>query len=141
MTRTYVDSGVLIYAAKGTTAAAGLALPFLGDPTREYVTSEYVRLEVLPKAIYHKNAAEEAFYRGFLGLNIRCVPASAALLELAMEEACKTGISGIDAIHVACAAFSGAEEFITSEKSTKPIHRTTLVRVVSIFPPEPASHQ
>lgn len=135
MIPTYVCSGVLIFAAQGITAAANLALPFLTDPNRNYVTSEYVRLEVLPKAVYHKNDAELAFYNGFFRLNSRIIPTSSALLQLAMEEACRTGISGVDALHVACAVFGGAEELITSEKATKPIHRTRLVKVVSIFPP------
>lgn len=132
MTLTYVDSGVLIYAAKGTSEAAASALSFLRDSNREYVTSDYVRLEVLPKAIFHKNSIERAFYEAFFAMNARCVPTSEALLEYAMDEACKTGISGFDAIHIACAVFGGAQEFVTSEKPTKPVHRTTLIKVVSI---------
>jgi hypothetical protein len=135
-TVTYIDSGVLIFAAKGTTAAAALALPFLGDPNREYVTSDYVRLEILPKATFHKHAAELAFYNLFFTTATRSIPTSEALLKYALEEACKTGIHGIDAVHIACAVFAGAEEFITSEKTNRPIHRTKLVKVVSIFPPE-----
>lgn len=123
---------MLIYAAKGTTEAAALALSFLRDSNREYVTSDYVRLEVLPKAIFHKNSIERSFYEAFFAMNTRCVPTSEALLQYAMDEACKTGISGFDAIHIACAVFGGAQEFITSEKPTKPVHRTTLVKVVSI---------
>ncbi|MBZ5509659.1 MAG: PIN domain-containing protein [Acidobacteriia bacterium] len=134
MTLTYVDSGVLIFAAKGTTEAAALALPFLQDPAREFVTSEYVRLEVLPKPICFRNEVEVEFYNTFFRLNTRTIPTSVALLELAMEEACRTGLSALDAIHIACAVFSGAEEIVTSEKVTKPMHRTRLVRVVSIFP-------
>jgi predicted nucleic acid-binding protein len=134
VTLTYIDSGVLIYAAKGTTDAAALALPYLRDSNREYVTSDYVRIEVLPKAIFHKNTTERSFYEAFFAMNVRCVPTSEALLKYAMEEACKTGISGLDAIHVACAVFGGAQEFVTSENSTKPIHRTTLIKVVSIHP-------
>jgi hypothetical protein len=132
-----VDSGVLIFAAQGNTEAAALALPFLEDPNREFVTSEYVRLEVLPKPICFHNDVEAEFYNAFFHLNTRTIPTSVALLELAMEEACRTGLSALDAIHIACAVFGGAEEIVTSEKSTKPIHRTRLVRVVSIFPVEP----
>jgi predicted nucleic acid-binding protein len=133
-TLTYIDSGVLIYAAQGKTEVADLALPFLGDPSREYVTSDYVRLEVLPKATFHKRAAEVAFYDLFFTTNIRTIPTSEALLKYALDEACKTGIHGLDAVHIACAVFAGAEEFITSEKTNRPIHRTKLVKVVSIFP-------
>jgi len=125
---------VLIFAAKGTTAAAALALPFLQDPDREFVSSEYVRLEVLPKPTCFRLDAEVEFYDTFFSLNSRIVPTSHALLELAMEEACRYGLSAIDAIHIASAVFGGAEEMVTSEKATKPMHRTNLVRVVSIFP-------
>ena len=133
---TYIDSGVLIFAAKGTTDAAALALPFLGDPNREYVTSDYVRLEILPKATFHKRVAEVEFYELFFEGTTRSIPTSAALLAYALDEACKTGIHGLDAVHLACAVFAGAAEFITSEKTNRPIHRTKLVKVVSIFPTE-----
>ena len=133
-TLTYIDSGVLIFAAQGKTAAAALALPFLADPNREYVTSDYVRLEVLPKATFYKRTAEVAFYDLFFTTTARSIPTSEALLKYALEEACKTGIQGLDAVHIACAVFAGAEEFITSEKTSRPIHRTKLIKVVSIFP-------
>lgn len=136
-----MDSGVLIFAAQGTTEAAGLALPFLQDATREFVTSEYVRLEVLPKPTRFGNQVEVEFYNAFFRLNSRTIPTSVALLNLAMEEACRTGLNALDAIHVACAVFGGAEEIVTSEKTTKPIHRNTLVKVVSIFPAEPPAAQ
>jgi predicted nucleic acid-binding protein len=133
---TYLDSGVLIYAAKGTTDVAALALPFLQDPDREFVTSEYVRLEVLPKPTCFRLDAEVEFYNAFFSLSSRIIPTSPALLELAMEEACRHGLSALDAIHIACAVFGGAEELVTTEKRTKPMHRTDLIRVVSIFPDE-----
>jgi len=133
-TLTYVDSGVLIFAAQGTTAKAALALPFIGDPNREYVTSDYISLEILPKATFHKQTKEVAFYNLFFTTTSRSIPTSQALLDYALDEACKTGIHGLDAVHIACAVFAGAEEFITSEKPNKPIHRTKLVKMVSIFP-------
>lgn len=132
-TVTYIDSGVLIFAAQGTTEAAALALPFLADPGREYVTSDYVRLEVLPKAVFHRRTPEVDFYNIFFQMNARTVPTSERLLAEALEEGCRTGIQGLDAVHIACAMFAGAAEFITSEKRDKPIHRTNLVKVVSIF--------
>jgi predicted nucleic acid-binding protein len=133
---TYIDSGVLIFAARATTPAAALAAAFLGDPRREYVTSDYVRLEVLPKATFYGRKAEIDFYNFFFSTTTRSLPTSEALLRCALEEGCRTGIHGVDALHIACAVFAGAEEFITSEKADRPIHRTKLVRVVSIFPKE-----
>jgi predicted nucleic acid-binding protein len=134
MISTYIDSGVLIAAARGDANLAPLALPFLADPNREYITSDYVRLEVLPKAVFHRRREEEEFYNEFFRFNARTIPTSTALLEYALAEGCDTGIQGLDAIHIACAVFAGADEFITSEKHTTPIHRTQKVRVVSIYP-------
>jgi hypothetical protein len=136
MTATYIDSGVLIAAARGDASLSRLALPYLYDPDREYITSDYVRLEVLPKAIYHGRHEEAQFYNQFFQFTSRTIPTSVALLACALEEACDTGIQGLDAVHIACAIFAGAEEFITSEKSTTPIHRTQKVRVISIHSQE-----
>ena len=133
MTTTYIDSGVLIYAGRGSGEAAKLALPFLQATGRRFVTSDYVRLEVLPKTIFNKNTAEVEFYEGFFKLNSWVVPTSPELVKLAMEEACTNGLNGMDALHIAAAVFGGAEELITSERVTKPIHRTKRIRVVSIF--------
>jgi len=130
--RTYIDSGVLTWAAQGVTDNAARALPFITDPGREYVTSDYVRLELIPKATFHRNHSELEFYETFFRANIRCIPTSDTLISQAMEHGCATGISGIDALHIACAVFAGAEEFITVEKTTKPIHRTKLIKVISI---------
>jgi hypothetical protein len=136
MTATYIDSGVLIAAARGDATLSLLALPYLTDSNREYITSDYVRLEVLPKAIFHNRQEEVQFYDQFFQFNARTIPTSDALLKYALEEACITGIQGLDAVHIACAVFAGAEEFITSEKPTTPIHRTQKVRVISIHPQE-----
>ena len=136
LVRTYVDSGVLIWAAQGVSTNAEIALKFLTDPQREYVTSDYVKLEVIPKATFHRNHIELEFYETFFRANIRCIPTSESLMLHAMAEGCNRGISGIDALHIACAAFAGAEEFITTEKSSKPMHRTTLVKVICIRPGE-----
>lgn len=135
MITTYIDSGVLIAAARGDAELSHLALPYLADPNRMYITSDYVRLEVLPKAVFHRRQEEEEFYNEFFRFNARTIPTSTALLEYALAEGCETGIQGLDAVHIACAVFAGAEEFITSEKPTAPLHRTQKVRVISIYPP------
>jgi predicted nucleic acid-binding protein len=134
--RTYVDSCVLIWAARGVSENSEVALRFVSDPAREYVTSDYIRLEVIPKATFYKNRSELEFYETFFQANIRCIPTSESLIRDAMAEGCNTGISGIDALHIACAVFAGAEELITTEKETSPMYRTKLVKVTCIRPPK-----
>ncbi|MGB9459229.1 MAG: PIN domain-containing protein [Bryobacteraceae bacterium] len=133
-TRTYIDVGVLIAAVRGDKALADTALSFLYDPLREYVTSDYVKVELLPKCTFHKNEDERQFYEEFFKNSMTRVPSSDELMTLAIDEGGRTGISGIDAIHVACALVAEAEELITTEKSTKPMHRASGVKVISINP-------
>lgn len=135
--RTYVDSGVLITAARGNAILSQPAVDILSDTTREFVSSEWVKLEVLPKARYFERQSEINFYDLFFGRVNIWVPFGPDLLTTAMEEASASGLSAVDAIHVVLAAVSGCEELITSEKATSAIHRTTRVRIVSICTPEP----
>ncbi len=132
--RTYIDSGVLISALRGETRTASAAQGFLYDSLREYVTSDYVKVELLPKCVFHRNTVEQEFYETFFNSTSVRVTSSDELLAFAIEEGTKTGISGLDAIHVACALIAGADELIPSERSTKPIHRASGIKVISINP-------
>lgn len=131
---TYIDTGVLIGALRGSQDVADRAISFLNDPLRDYITSDYVKIELLPKCRFHKNAEEEKFYEEFFKRTKVYVPSSNDLLALAIEEGGKTGISGIDAIHVACALIAEAKELITGERTVKPIHRARGLTVISINP-------
>jgi hypothetical protein len=132
--RTYIDTGVLITALRGSKDAADRALSYLNDPLRDYITSDYVKVELLPKCRYHKNTLEEQFYEDFFRRSTILVPSSDDLLALAIDIGGHTGISGMDAIHVACAVAAQAQELITGEKLTKPIHRANGVVVISVNP-------
>lgn len=65
MKSTFIDSGVLITAATGTGEFSERAMEVLDDPGRTFVSSDYVRLEVLPKAVFHGNDEEAEYYRVF----------------------------------------------------------------------------
>lgn len=123
--RTFIDSGVLIVAARGNDALSGKALAILEDPSREFVSREFVRLEVLPKAKYHKRREEVSFYETFfaaLGRG-RLVAISKALVHSALDEASRAGLGPVDALHVAAAKRSRCKEFFTTEKPEKPLFR------------------
>lgn len=133
MKRTYVDSGVLIAAARGSGTLAERALSIISDTeAREFVCSDYVKLEVIPKPTYFGFIAEVNFYESFFSTVATWLPFNVEHLEGAFSEACSSGLGSIDAIHVVVAASSGCDEIITSEKPNSAIHRTTLLRVVSI---------
>ena len=133
MKRTYVDSGVLIAAARGNGRLSEKALAVISDTeAREFVCSDYVKLEILPKPIFLGRTAEVRFYETFFSGVSTWLKFDSRDLEEAFTEACAAGLSGSDAIHVVVAANSGCEEIVTSEKPTSTIHRTKRIRVQSI---------
>ena len=103
MKRTYLDTGVLIAAARGGDEQARGAFQILDDPNRQYVASEFLRLELLPKPIHYRRAAEQGFYEAFFESVVEWVGDLAAVMSDAMKEACQHGLSAMDALHVASA--------------------------------------
>ena len=77
--RTFLDAGVLIAAARGRGLIAVRAHAILDDPERSFVTSDYIRMEVLPKALYHRQNAEVLLYERFFSSK-RSPPQAAGLL-------------------------------------------------------------
>ena len=132
MKRTYVDAGVLIAAARGNGKLGTVALSVIADESREFVCSDYVKLEVVPKPTYFGRTTEVRFYETFFGNASKWLSFDDADLERALEEACKSGLSGLDAVHVVVAAGSGCQELPTSERPGSAIHRTKLIPITSI---------
>ncbi|MGJ5675616.1 MAG: hypothetical protein ACR9NN_18695 [Nostochopsis sp.] len=62
---TFIDSGVLVTAARGVGEDSEKALEILADSSREFASSKFIKMEVIPKAIYHLKTAEAEFYESF----------------------------------------------------------------------------
>ena len=131
LTRTFVDAGVLIAAACGIPEIGNRALRLLDDAGRTFVTSDLVRLEVVPKPSYHGFQDQVDFYEVFFA-SVRRIPVSKKLLEEAFQEACRLGLSACDAIHVAAARRGKCDEFLTTEKPYKPLFRVTDIGMISL---------
>jgi predicted nucleic acid-binding protein len=133
MIRTYIDSGVLIASARVLDPIARTCLEFLDDPSREYASSIFIKLE-LAKAIYYKRQEETDFYENFFNNIVSYWARSLEKITFdAHKEACNYGIAALDSLHIAAAISVGCEEFITTEKVEKPIHRTKSIRVISVY--------
>lgn len=140
MRRTYVDAGVLIAAATGRQPfVQPAAIAVLDDPNRVFLSSAFVRLEVLPKAVYHQNADEVAFYETFFGTVSAWAGSFDTLIDEAYRHAYRAGLAGMDALHVAAAASLGADELVTAERIGTPLLRAHLVRAVSIVSIHPTA--
>ena len=134
MKLTFVDAGVLIAAARGGTIQAGRAMDILDDPERQFASSPFLRLEVLPQALFNKRTAEAAFYEAFFSTVSHWATDLDAVAEIALREATTNGVEAMDALHIAAAASVGATELITTEKPSRSIHRARAIRVVTIHP-------
>ena len=132
--RTFIDSALLIAAARGTDDVAEKAMGVLDDPDRDFTTSDFVRLEILPKPTYFGYAEEVAFYEAFFERVQQSVPSSATLVSEAHQEAVEAGLAAVDALHVAAAKRADSEELVTAEKSTKPLFRVIGLAVKTIRP-------
>lgn len=130
--KTFIDASLLIAAARGKLDISDRALAMLDDPERSFVTSDFVRLEVLPKAVFHRQNAEVHFYRAFFARATRTVKASSSLVAQAQQEAEQTGLSAVDALHVAPAKRAKCAELITAEKSDKPLFRVEGLSIKTI---------
>ena len=130
--RTFLDSGVLIAAYKGSPAAGGSIGFILGDPDRVFLTSPFVRHEISPKAMFHKQEGEYRFYQRYFRQAMFCDDLK-LILSHASRESARSGIGPMDSLHIAAAHLLRADEFITTEKPGKSIYRTSLVKVVYLF--------
>lgn len=72
------------------------------------------------------------FYEAFFKTVEEWVEPSSALVEDALRLATEVGLAALDALHVTAALKAGADEFVTTEKPTKPIHRVTAITVRSL---------
>ncbi len=134
MAITFVDAGVLIAAARGREELALAAIAILDDLDRSFASSDFVRLEILPKALFNGKIQEAQFYEEFFGA-VSLWPADIGrVVTHASDLGTKFGLAALDALHVAAAVSVGAEEFITTEKPDKPLHRVTDIRVRSTHP-------
>lgn len=129
---TYLDSGVLISAFRGEPSISIRAAQILDDDTRQFATSGFVQLETLPKALYNKQLEEAEFYEAFFSSVTVWATDLENILKNGDRIARTYGLATMDALQIAAALSVNAEEFITTEKLTKPMHRVTEMVVISI---------
>ncbi|MCC5618637.1 PIN domain-containing protein [Nostoc sp. CHAB 5836] len=130
---TFIDSGVLVTAARGVGEDSEKALEILADSSLEFASSEFIKMEVIPKAIYNRKTAEAEFYKSFFSAVTYWSNDIQKVMQDAYNIACQYGLAAMDALHVAAALSVGAEEFVTTEKKTKPMFRVSSIKVISIF--------
>ena len=121
--RTFLDANVLITAFKGEGAAASKALDIIANAERDFVISDVLRLEVIPKATFEGQVEEREFYERFFALALEDVPITKERTVGAIDMANQYGLNAVDALHIEVARSADVLEFLTFEKPTKPFFR------------------
>jgi hypothetical protein len=130
--RTYLDSNVLIAAWRGEVLAKAWSRAILDDPKRQFVVSDFVRIEVMPKPAFYRQTDEIAFMEMVLNFS-EYISTTPVLIQRAIRLASQYDIAPLDALHVSAAIEVGVDELVTLEKIEKPMCQQNEVRVVSIF--------
>lgn len=104
----------------------------LVDSDRTFVSSAFLRLELLPKAFYHRNSVEVEFHEWFFSRVHAWANLGASLVGEAEQIAREYGLNALDALHVAAAFSTQTDELITTESIRKPIHRVTGLHITTI---------
>ena len=130
--RTYLDTSVLIEAFQGKNDAAVRALEVLDDPERQFVVSDFLRLEVLPKPTFLHRTEEVQFMRTFFEHAEEDVPSSKEVTGYALDLAAKYDMGAMDALHVGTALMADVDELVTLEKETNPMCCVREVKVISL---------
>lgn len=131
-TRTFVDADVLITAFQGKDEIWQKAIEVLDDPEREFVVSDYLKLEVIPKPTFHGFHEEVQFMQTFIDNASIQVGATPSITAQAITLACRYDLTPLDALHAGTAIESNADMLITLERPTSPLCQIKEVKIVSL---------
>lgn len=130
---TYLDTGVILAVVRGEPLAAVRAYDLLNDPTRAFVGGAALELELLPNAIHYQRAAEQSFCETYLRSTVVWIEPSNELFAAAFDLASTHGLAALDALHAASAIAAGAQQLVTTEKTTKPVYRVSKINVIHLL--------
>ena len=132
MALTFIDSGILIAAARGNEDVSAAAQKILDDATRTFASSVFIKMETIPYAVFFQREEERQFYEAFFDNVSAWAEVDLSLAEAALVEASRINLGAMDSLHVAAAQKTGSVELYTTERTTKPMHQTNLVSVKTV---------
>ena len=133
--RTFLDSCTLIAAFQGKPEISDRVFEILDDPNREFVVSRFLALELIPKPTFNRRQEEIAFMNDYLRNSGTNVESSEHVVIQALELAGKYDLHPVDALHASCCVEARVDDFLTTEKDTKPLFRIKLFNIKSLLNP------
>lgn len=113
--RTFLDTGALLAAFNGREAESAEALAIVEDGSREFVGSDYLKLELYPSAVYERDVVQIEFFDRYFQNVVQLMQTSPAIVADAIALAGRYRLAGGDALLVRAAIDAGAVEFVTTE--------------------------
>jgi predicted nucleic acid-binding protein len=136
MKRTYLDTNVLIEVFQGRqNEYYRRIMEVLNDPLRQWVVSDFLALELLPKPTFYRREEEVEFMQTFLRSAAQHIAASSQVVQKAIYVASSYDVAPMDALHVAAAWEAHVDEFLTLEKPSHPICRVQEISIRSLLSP------
>lgn len=136
MIKTFADAGFFFAMWRGDREAKAAARAESERTDRRFFYSDFVLLEILPKAEFFGRIDELTFYRKLLARpNFQKVNASArALVERGRAVASRDGLNALDGLHVAAAELAGCSHMVTTEGkfARSSLHRVRNLSMVQI---------
>jgi len=124
---------VLIAASRGGPEQAARALAILDDPARQFASSAFVRLEVLPQARFNQRFGELAFYERFFSTVSVWATDRKAIVDGAAQGRPRAASKRSMPCMFPRRPITGAMELVTTEKPTRSL-RARAVKVATIYP-------
>lgn len=140
MIRAFFDAGSLIVYYQGNSTEQARLRKTVASGRYYLLTSRFVEMETRLPAIRNKaHYTDRELYESYLRFLDRYFAGAEfsrdyeRMLDLAYREALKPGITTFDALHIAAAHLLRSDVFVTTEKRTKPMYGSSLVKRVVHF--------
>jgi predicted nucleic acid-binding protein len=134
--RTFLDSGILISAARGDRPHSERCQRIIEERRRTLLTSVFVRLEVYPQVTYREFALQRAYLNEFfMEPALEWASDLNGMVQLGLLQAERHGLGAMDSLHIAAAMLLRADQFITAEKPSKPMFRVQSLSVINVDNP------
>jgi len=130
--KTFVDANMLMAAFQGTDELCQKAMQILDDPDRDFIVTDYLKLEIIPQPTFHRRNEELYFMQTFLSSASLYLKPTSLVTDQAVTLACKYSLGAMDALHAGAALVSKADSLVTLEKPEKPLCQVKEIRVVSL---------
>jgi uncharacterized protein len=134
--RVYLDASPVIYAVEQVLGYGAAVDARLAAPGVVPVTSELTRLECRVKPLREGDAALLADFDSFFAEAVTVVALTRAVIDRATELRARHGVRTPDALHLAAAAASGCDVFLTNDLRLAHVPGIP-VEVVTPGPPPP----